>query len=85
MSKDLQELNDILFKQLEILTEIKVSDENFEKERLRAETVFNVADRVIKNAELSLRNEVWQSTKKFKLATRNNYIKIGTHSEEDYD
>lgn len=70
MAKDLQELNDLLFEQIDILNNTDVKDENFENIRLRAETITNVSDRIIRNAELELRNQVWQSTRKFKLQTR---------------
>lgn len=70
MAKDLKELNDLLFEQIDILNNTDVKDENFENIRLRAETITNVSDRIIRNAELDLRNQVWQSTRRFKLQTR---------------
>ncbi|MBR5202362.1 MAG: hypothetical protein IKW45_03770 [Clostridia bacterium] len=65
MANDLKSLNDILFEQIEILNNTDVKDEKFESLRLRAETITNVSDRIIKNAELELKNQVWQSTRKF--------------------
>ena len=82
MSNDLEGLNDALFKQLEILSNIKVTDENFENEKQRATAVCEVADRIIKNGELELRNQVWQATRRFKLMTRPTKMRIGV--SEDY-
>ena len=84
---DLKSLNDILFNQLEILTNLNVKDENFDNERNKAETVCNIADRIIKNSELELRNQVWQATRRFKLAARPTYTSIGTaehYEDENY-
>lgn len=53
---DLEALNDALFKQLEILSEINVKSEEFENEKQRANAVCEIADRIIKNGELELRN-----------------------------
>lgn len=69
MSRDLEALNNLLFEQIELLNNTDVKDENFENIRLKAETITNVSDRIIKNAELALRNEVWKSTRSFKFQT----------------
>ncbi len=82
MSKDLQELNDILFEQLTTLTQLNIKDENFEKEKDKANLICETADRIIKNSELELRNQVWQSTRKYKLTTRPTVLGIGCR--EDY-
>lgn len=82
MSKDLQELNDILFEQLATLTTLNIKDENFDKEKDKANLICETADRIIKNSELSLRNQVWQSTRRFKLLTRPTTLGIGC--KEDY-
>lgn len=70
MGRDLQELNNLLFEQIEILNNTDVKDENFENIRLKAETITNVSDRIIKNAELALRNEVWKESRNFKIQTK---------------
>ena len=80
--KDLKALNDVLFKQLEILSEINVKSEEFENEKQRANAVCEVADRIIKNGELELRNQVWQATRRYKLSTRPTRLGIGVN--EDY-
>ena len=82
MGKDLQELNDILFEQLTTLTQLNIKDENFEKEKDKANLICETADRIIKNSELELRNQVWQSTRKYKLSTRSTVLGIGCR--EDY-
>lgn len=79
---DLESLNEALFKQLEILSEINVKSEEFENEKQRANTVCEIADRIIKNGELELRNQVWQATRRFKLTTRPTQLGIGI--KEDY-
>lgn len=82
--RGLAELNEILFNQLDILTKLSVTDENFENEKARAEAVCDTADRIIKNSELELRNQVWNATRRFKLATRKQQpLAIGVH-DEDY-
>lgn len=68
--KGLKDLNNILFEQLEVLTNCKVTDDNFENIRLKADSVVNIADRIIKNSELELRNQVWLATRRFSLTTR---------------
>lgn len=75
---DIEKLNELLFNQLSILNETNVKDEDFDKIRAKAETIYQIADRVIKNSELELRYQVWQATRKFNLATRENRIRIGT-------
>lgn len=82
MAKDLQELNDILFEQLTTLTKLSIKDENFEKEKDKANLICETADRIIKNSELELRNQVWQSTRKFQLIRRNT-PSIGVGHYED--
>ena len=82
MGKSLTDLNDILFEQLEILTKLSVKDENFTQEKEKANAVCEMSDRIIKNAELELRNQVWQATRRFKLFTRPTTLGIGCH--EDY-
>lgn len=83
MSKDLKELNDILFEQLTTLTKLSIKDENFEREKDKANMICETADRIIKNSELDLRNQVWQATRRFNLIKRNNSpLSIG-HREED--
>lgn len=79
---NLATLNDALFKQLEILSGINVKSEEFENEKLRADAVCEVADRIIKNGELELRNQVWQATRRYKLSTRPTRLGIGIN--EDY-
>lgn len=79
---NLETLNDALFKQLEILSGINVKSEEFENEKLRADAVCEVADRIIKNGELELRNQVWQATRRYKLSTRPTRLGIGIN--EDY-
>lgn len=68
--KTLEDLQGILFEQIDLLTNLNVKDENFESERLKVETIANVADRILKTDELNLRNQVWQATRKFKLNVR---------------
>ena len=68
--KSLEDLQSILFEQINLLTNLNVKDENFENERLKVETIANVADRILKTDELNLRNQVWQATRKFKLNVR---------------
>lgn len=82
--RSLAELNEILFNQLDILTKLSVTDENFENYKARVETVCNTADRIIKNSELELRNQVWNATRRFRLATRKQQeLSIGVQ-DEDY-
>lgn len=81
MAKDLQELNDILFEQLVTLTKLSIKDENFEREKDKANIICETADRIIKNSELELRNQVWQATRKFNLIKRNTPLGIG-HCED---
>ena len=73
----LKELDDKLFNQIEILEQLNPSDAEFENTRLRAEAITCIADRIIRNRELELRNQVWNATKQFKLKTRY----IGTSDE----
>ena len=81
---DIEKLNQILFEQLETLSKISVDDDDFNNTRLKAETMYQIADRVIRNSELALRNEVWQSTRRFNLATRETkYIRIGEHNADN--
>ena len=68
--KTLEDLQNILFEQIDLLTNLNVKDENFESERLKVETIANVADRILKTDELNLKNQVWQATRKFKLNIR---------------
>ena len=68
--KTLEDLQNILFEQIDLLTNLNVKDENFESERLKVETIANVEDRILKTDELNLRNQVWQATRKFKLNVR---------------
>ncbi len=68
--KTLEDLQNILFEQIDLLTRLDVKDENFESERLKVESIANVADRILKTDELNLRNQVWQATRKFKLNVR---------------
>ena len=75
MAKDLEQLNSILFDQLEALSKLDVKSESFEKEKEKATIVCETADRIIKNSELGLRNQVWQATRKFKLLTNNEPVK----------
>lgn len=82
MKNDLNDLNNILFEQLVGLTKLNIKDENFDKEKDKANLICETADRIIKNSELELRNQVWQSTKKFKLMTRPTHMSIGC--SEDY-
>lgn len=70
MSKNLKDLNNLLFEQIELLNNTSVKDENFEAIRNKVETVSNVADRIIRNAELDLRYQVWSANKEFKLNIR---------------
>lgn len=79
---NLATLNEALFKQLEILSEINVKSEEFENEKQRANSVCEIADRIIKNGELELRNQVWQATRRYKLSTRPTHLGIGI--KEDY-
>lgn len=79
---DLKALNDALFKQLEILSGINVKSEDFENEKQRANAVCEIADRIIKNGELELRNQVWQTTRRYRLSTRPTHLGIGI--KEDY-
>lgn len=81
----IEKLNGILFEQLDALTNISVKDEDFENTRLKAEQICQVADRVIRNSELELRNQVWQSTRRFNLATRETKLRIGTYGQNSYD
>lgn len=68
--KNLKDLNNILFEQLEILTKTSVKDDDFENVRLKADSVVEMADRIIRNSELELRNQVWLATRRFSLSTR---------------
>lgn len=78
MAKDLEQLNNILFDQLETLAKLDVKSEDFEKEKDRATIVCETADRIIKNSELGLRNQVWQATRKFKLLANSNTHLLGS-------
>ena len=80
---DLKELNDVLFNTLARIDGIDVKDENFNLEKERAESIYNIADRIIKNSELALRNEVWQHTRRFNLAPE--VKKITLNRAADYD
>lgn len=78
---NIERLNDILFEQLETLSKTNVEDENFNNTRAKAEAVWQTADRIIRNLELELRNQVWQATRRFSLATREQkQIRIGRSS-----
>lgn len=66
----LRELDDILFNQIAILEQTDVKDEDFDKIRSRAEAITCIADRVMRNRELELRNQVWSATKKFRLSQK---------------
>lgn len=68
--RSLQELDEKLFNQIDILENIDPADVDFEHTRLRAEAITCIADRIIRNRELELRNQVWNATKQFKLQTR---------------
>lgn len=74
---DIDKLNNLLFEQLAILNETNVKDDDFDKIRLKAETIYQIADRVIKNSELNLRYQVWSATRRFNIATREHRFKIG--------
>lgn len=80
--RELAELNEILFNQLDILTKINVTDETFENEKARATAVCETADRIIRNNELELRNQVWNATRKFKLINRPQ-LSIGAASYDE--
>lgn len=67
----LENLNDILFEQINIMRNVNVKDENFNEVRLRAETITNIGDRIIKNSELQLKQDVWQQTRSM---TRSNKL-----------
>lgn len=79
----LEKLNDILFTQLDVLSSLSVRDDDFDNTKAKAETICNIADRVIRNNELELRNQVWQATRKFSLATRESRLRIGTYQQPD--
>lgn len=64
-------LNEILFEQINIMRNADVKDENFNEIRLRAETITNIGDRIIKNSELQLKQDVWQQTRSM---TRSNKL-----------
>lgn len=85
MSNDIEKLNKVLFEQLDALSSISVRDEDFENTRLKAETIYQVADRVIRNSELELRNQVWQATRRFNLATRESRLRIGTYGNSEIE
>ncbi len=55
MKNTLTDMNNYLFEQLERLMDDELTDEQFEKEVRRSEAVVNVAEKVIENAELSLK------------------------------
>ena len=83
----LEKLNDVLFQQLNVLSTLSIKDEDFENTKLKAETICEIADRVIRTGELDLRNQVWQATRRFNLATRESRLKIGTYgnaNSEEY-
>jgi hypothetical protein len=75
----LEKLNDVLFQQLDVLSTLSVNDEDFENTKAKAETICEIADRVIRTGELGLRNQVWQATRRFNLATRESRLRIGTY------
>lgn len=68
--RTLEDLQNILFEQIDLLSNLNVKDDNFENERLKVETIANVADRILRTDELNLRNQVWQATRRFKLNVR---------------
>lgn len=78
----LEKLNDILFTQLDAISNISVNDEDFENTKHKAETVCELADRVIRTGELVLRNQVWQATKRFNLQTRETRLRIGCNNAD---
>jgi len=51
----LSDLNDHLFAQIERLGDEELTDEQIEKEAKRADAIVNVADTIIKNADLQLK------------------------------
>lgn len=55
MKNKLTDLNDHLFAQLERLGDEDLSPEQIESEAKRAEAIVNVADQVIRNADLQLK------------------------------
>jgi hypothetical protein len=55
MKNKLSDLNDHLFAQIERLGEEELTDEQIEKEAKRADAIVNIADQIIKNAELQLK------------------------------
>lgn len=75
MQNDLDKLNDILFETLDKVKNMK-NDENKEFNRIQAELVFNVADRIIKGQELELKNQIWKVTRQSRF-TNNNPLAIG--------
>lgn len=55
MKNTLQDLNDYLFETLERLTDDNATEEEMQREIVRAEAVTRVAETVIHNGELALR------------------------------
>lgn len=55
MRNKLEDLNNILFEQLERLQDDDISDEDFEKELKRTDAVNKVSKTIIDNAALSLK------------------------------
>lgn len=55
MKNKLSDLNDHLFAQLERLSEEGLTAEQIEQESKRGEALVNVADQIIRNAELTFR------------------------------
>lgn len=55
MKNKLSDLNDHLFAQLERLGDEDLTDEQIEKEAKRADAIVNVADQIVRNADLQLK------------------------------
>lgn len=55
MKNKLTDLNNHLFAQIERLGDEELNDEQIEKEAKRADAIVNVADQIIRNADLQLK------------------------------
>lgn len=63
MGKSINELNDILFDQLQRLNSEGMKEEELEKEIKRSKAITDVAKNIIENADLALRASIAQDNK----------------------
>lgn len=58
MSKNLTDLNELLFKQMEKLTDDNLTEKEIKAEIEKSQAITNVAETIIKNGELALKATV---------------------------